>query len=138
MVVIDASVINKLFLANEEGEAAAREIVQKHLIKLDQITVPGLLFYEVANTLITKTKIPNTNIIKSIKQLEKFNLLVSHADMNDLIKIAKFARQHKVTVYDASYAVLAQNNGCNLYTADSKFVGIVNLPFVKHLNDYQS
>jgi len=48
-------------------------------------------------------------------------------------KSAIFSRKYKVSVYDAVYAVLAQDKGCVLITADSKFVDQVNLPFVKKL-----
>jgi len=136
MVIIDASVINKVFLPNEENHDTALEIIQKHLQKSEGILVPDLIFYEVANTLVTKTVIPEVKILKSLEQLDNFKLLVINPTIEELIKVAKFASTYHVSVYDAVYAVLAVEKGCDLYTADSKFVKRVNLPFVKHLGDY--
>lgn len=136
MVIIDASVVNKVFLPNEESHDIARQIIQQHLQKSEEISVPDLLFYEVANTLITKTSIPENKIIGSLAELENFKLLVIHPSIEELIKIAKFAGNYGVSVYDASYAVLALEKGCYLFSADSKFVTKVKLPFVKHLSEY--
>ncbi|MDO8487549.1 MAG: type II toxin-antitoxin system VapC family toxin [Candidatus Curtissbacteria bacterium] len=138
MVIIDASVINKLFLPNEEGHNTAQGIIQRHILKSEEILVPDLLFYEVANTFVTKTAIPLAKIIRSLAQLDKLKLLIIHPTMEELKKIAKFASDYHVSVYDATYAILAKEKSCDLFTADSKFVKKVNLPFVKHLSEYQS
>jgi len=131
-------VINKLFLPNEEGHNTAQGLIQRHIQKSEEILAPDLLFYEVANTLVTKTAIPITIINKSLAQLDKLKLLIIHPTMEELKKIAKIAKTYHVSVYDSTYAVLAQEKGCNLVTADSKFVKKVNLPFVKHLSEYSS
>lgn len=136
MVIIDASVVNKVFLPNEESYDIARQIIQQHLQKAEEISVPNLLFYEVANTLVTKTAIPENKILGSLAQLENFKLLVIHPSIEELTKIARFASNYGVSVYDASYAVLALEKGCDLFSADSKFVTKVKLPFVKHLSEY--
>ena len=135
MVTIDASVINKLFLPNEEGHNTAQGLIQRHIQRSQEILVPDLLFYEVANTLVTKTVIPIAIIIRSLAQLDKLKLLVIHPTTEEFKKIAKFAKTYHVSVYDATYVVLAQEKGCNLVTADSKFVAKVKLPFVKYLGD---
>ena len=133
MVIIDASVVNKLFLPNEEGQEIASGLILRNIQKFEEIFVPDLLFYEVANTLVTKTAIPITMVNRSLEQLDKLRLQVIHPTLEQLKKIAKFAKNHHVSVYDGTYAVLAQETGCDLITADSKFVREVNLPFVKHL-----
>lgn len=134
MVVIDASVINKVFLPNEEGHERAKEIIQKHLEKSEEISVPNLLFFEVANTLVTKTVIPEDEILQTLLKLGKLKLLVIYPTIETFMKIAKFARKYHVSVYDASYAVLAEEKNCDLITADEKFAKQVNLPFVKLLS----
>ncbi len=136
MIIIDASVVNKIFLPNEEGYETAQEIIKNHIQKSEEILIPDLLFYEVANTLVTKSDIPIKRITESLEQLERLELFVSHPVVEDMIKIAKFASDYHVSVYDASYAVLALEKGCDFYTADSKFVKKVNIPFVKHLSEY--
>lgn len=134
MIVVDASVTNKLFLAGEEYYDKADLLFQAHNDGLEQITAPNLIFYEVANTLATKSAIPMIQMIKSLSKLYKLNLHIVDLSEEELKLSAKFAKKYKVSVYDASYAVLAKEKKCNLVTADAKFVEKVHLPFIKHLS----
>lgn len=136
MIVVDASVTNKLFLTNEEDYIKADSIFQKHILKREIIIVPSLLFYEVANTLATKSAIPISAAVKSLEDLYELGLEIYNPTFKDMIKASKFAKQYKVSVYDAIYAVLAKEKKCNLITADSKFVKQVSLSFVKDLAEY--
>ena len=133
MVVIDASVISKLFLPLEENRQKAKEILRKHLQKLEEIYVPDLAVYEVANTLATKTAVPLAKVLKDLNKLDKFNFNVEHCSIDAIGQAAKIAKSKHVSVYDSVYAVLAQDKGCVLITADAKFADQVNLPFVKKL-----
>ena len=134
MVVIDASVISKLFLPLEENRQEAKEILRKHLQEQEEIYVPDLAFYEVANTLATKTAVPLAKVLKDLKRLDKFSFNVEHFSIEAIGQAAKIAKDKHVSVYDAVYAVLAQDKGCDLITADTKFADQVNLPFVKKLD----
>lgn len=136
MIVVDASVINKIFLPDEENKEQAENILDQHLRNLDQILVPELLFYEVANTLATKTGITISKIKSNLKDLKDINLQVEHVTFEVLNKAVTMAKKYKVSVYDAAYAVLAKKNKCKLVTADTKFASQVKLPFVKILKDY--
>lgn len=133
MIVIDASVANKFILPGEEGYALVQEIFQKHGEGTEEIIVPELLFYEVANTLATKSEIPSSQIDESLDTLFVYSLRVQQYTSSSIKKAAHFAKQHKVSVYDAIYAVLAEEKQCDLITADAKFVQQVKLPFVKLL-----
>lgn len=133
MIIIDASIANKLFLPNEEGYLGAETIFRRHTQNIEEICVPDLLFYEVVNTLATKTAIPLELVIRSFKNLMQFRLKIFYPSEQHLIKAAKLAKKHKVSVYDAVYAVLAKEKKCLLVTADKKFVEKINLSFVKLL-----
>ena len=133
MVVIDASVISKLFLPLEENRQEAKEILRKHLQEQEEIYVPDLAFYEVANTLATKTAVPFAKVLKDLNKLDKFNFNVEHSSIEAIGKATNIAKSKHVSVYDAVYAVLAQEKRCILITADAKFADQVNLPFVKKL-----
>ena len=133
MVVIDASVISKLFLPLEENRQKAKDILRKHLLKLEEVYVPDLAFYEVANTLATKTAVPLEKVLKDLKKLDKFSFNVEHFSIEAIGKATNIAKSKHVSVYDAVYAVLAQDKGCVLITADTKFADQVKLPFVKKL-----
>lgn len=134
MVIVDASVVNKLFLPNEVGRENALAIFKKHIQKKDNIIVPDLLFYEVANTLATKTAIPSEQVNKSLSKLDKMNLNIFHPTLESIKKAAIFAKKYSVSVYDAVYAVIAFEKKCNLITADGKFIAKTNLNYILNLN----
>ena len=73
-----------------------------------------------------------------LKDLESTGIKFETISFELVLKAIDFSKKFRVSVYDAAYAVLAKEKGCDFYTADSKFVKAVNLPFVKHLSDYPS
>lgn len=130
MIVADASVINKLFLPNEEGHYKAKQILANHIEKKEEVIVPDLLFYEVANTLTTKTTIPLPYVFESLAKLYTFNFHTYKASAIYLSRAAKIAKDYHISIYDAVYAVLAKEKDCKLITADEKFVNQINLPYI--------
>jgi len=133
MIVVDASVINKIFLPHEIGFEKAQSIIENHILKKETILVPDLLYYEVANTLSTKSQIPLELISLSLDKLYKLNLECIHINREQIKKASKLAKKRNISVYDASYTILAEENKCNLVTADAKFTKQLNLPFIKLL-----
>src|SRR3989338_7314534 len=136
MIVVDTSVAYKWTDKNEGLREKAFAILKAHVHCKVKIIVPDLIFYELANAWATKTALKFPKIKSNLKDLEDSILQLAPLSFNGLEKAIKFSKKYHVSVYDASYAVLAQENNCDLFTADSKFVKAVNLPFVKHLSDY--
>src|SRR3989304_10028660 len=133
MVIVDTSVAYKWTDKNEEFREEALGILNDHIDKKNQIIVPALIFYELANAWATKAKLSFAVIRNNLKDLEDSNLTVEPARFDLIRKAILFSRKYRVSVYDAVYAVLAQNKGCVLITADAKFADQVDLPFVKKL-----
>ena len=133
MVIVDASIVCKAVLP-EEGRDRTKYIFSRHVNKLEDVLVPSLLFYEVANTLATKSAIPKSQMIKSLEGLGTLHLSVYDPSLKEMGDAAIFAKDSHVSVYDAIYVILALNNKCDLITADKKFARQVNLPFVKTLD----
>ncbi|MDO8260422.1 MAG: type II toxin-antitoxin system VapC family toxin [Candidatus Magasanikbacteria bacterium] len=133
MVVIDASVANKLFFPHEEGYIRVRDIIENHLSGKEIITVPNLLLYEVTNALATKTIVPKSKIGDALNELDHYGLEVFYPTVENMISAGNFSKDSHVSVYDAIYVIVAQENKCDLITADNKFAKQVNLPFVKTL-----
>lgn len=136
MIVIDASLANKLFLPNEQDYEKVDALIEKHDQSLEKIVIPDLLFYEVANTLATKTQISSATTTRALTKLYKLNMYIISVSEKRIKLIAKFAKKYKVSVYDATYAVIAKEKKCNLITTDSRFISQVKLPFVKDLANY--
>lgn len=135
MIILDASVVNKLLLAKEENRDKAKKLLQSHKLGLEEIFVPDLLFFEVANTLATKTEVPHYRMQRSITRLYSFNFKTINLSEKRLKSGARFAKKYQVSVYDAIYAVLAKERKCDLITADHKFADKVNLTFIKKLSE---
>lgn len=133
MIVFDASVIYKLSDKKEKSRNSARKLLEEHLLEKNKIIILDLTLYELSNAWATKTKLPLPKIKINLWDLQEFNLEIESVTFSLLGKAIEFARKYHVSVYDASYAVLAQEKGCDLYTADNKFVKQINLPFVKLL-----
>lgn len=136
MVVIDSSVIFKWFVAENEGNVEqALKILENHLNKTETIIVPELLIYEVTNSWATKSNLTLSKIKVFLKDLENSNLQVESITFKLINKVLTFSKKHGVSVYDATYAVLAKEKKCDLITADNKFVDKVKLSFVKKLEE---
>ena len=82
---------------------------------------------------MVKTTLELHDIRKFWKKLVEYNIPVSPLSTGFIEKTIIFSKKHNVSVYDSSYAVLAQENKCDLITADEKFAKQVNLTFVKTL-----
>lgn len=130
MIVIDTSVAFKWFSLEEQSRNHAKHILTEHIKNQTQIIVPDLFFYEIANAWATKVMLSIENIYTFLAKLESYQLVVAPLTFPLLSKITAFSKTFRVSVYDASYAVLASEKGCKLITADEKFVKQVQLPYV--------
>lgn len=138
MVIVDASVAYKWFASGETLHEQARKLLVDHKREVEKICAPSLILYELANAWSTKTELPQKQVKLNLKNLKTAEVLMEELNFEMIGKAIDFSKKHTVSVYDASYAVFAQEKGCNFVTADSKFVAKVKLPFVKHLSDYSS
>ncbi len=135
MIVADSSVIFKWFDASENFYLQAKAHLRQHLLRENEILIPDLLLYEITNAWATKSKLDEEDIKGNLMRLEKYSLKRIPIDFELLKKAAWFSKKYQVSVYDAAYAVLAEERKCNLITADDKFADKVNLPFIKKLSE---
>ena len=132
MIVIDASVANKIIL-EEEGQDKVEEIFRKHTLKIEEIIAVNLLFYEIANTLATKANLSSNRVTRALTAFYQTNLNIYHCGETEVKEAAKLAKNYKTSVYDMLYAVVAKANGTILITADEQFVKQTGFKFVKLL-----
>ncbi|MDP3973862.1 MAG: type II toxin-antitoxin system VapC family toxin [Candidatus Daviesbacteria bacterium] len=135
MTVIDASVANKLFLPHEEGHFLASKIFRNHILQTQETLVPEFLFYEVANTLVTKGIISLWKITNALTRLYQIDLHIYHPVEKDLKDASRLAKKYHTSVYDMLYAVVAKKYKARLITADEKFAGATKFKFVQLLKD---
>lgn len=134
--IIDSSVVFKWFSKNEIDRDLALKLLNNHISKKVQLLVPDLIFYELANAWATKSALSAAEVEANLSKLEEANLKVEQIDFKFIKQAVVFSKKYHVSVYDAAYAVLAQEKKCILITADSKFAAKVKLSFVKELADY--
>ena len=135
MIVVDASVIYKWLVSeNMQSDLAAKKILADFKLEKLSIIVPDILLYELANALTSKTTTSLVDIKKLWQRFAAYKLPIFSPAIDFITKSIDFSRKYKVSVYDATYAVLALENKCNLITADDKFADQINLPFVKKLS----
>ena len=138
MVIVDTSVVFK-WLVDEEPLSltkSARNVMIKFLKGEVKATAPDILLYELGNIFSHKTTLTSEEVKNSWNAFQKINLPIFSPNISFIDRSIDFSLKHRVSVYDASYAVLADQKGYDLITADQKFVSKVNLPYVKALKDY--
>lgn len=138
MIVVDSSVIFKWFDTSEDLNTQAKVILRQHLSTENEILIPDLLLYEITNAWVTKTRLNETDIKDNLERLEKYSLRILTINFELIKKAAWFSVKYHVSVYDAIYAVIAEDKNCTLITADDKFADRVNLSFVKKLSSYKN
>ena len=131
MVVVDASIAYKWWDSKEKQSDLAKKILAN---EGQRIVVPDLIIYELSNAWATKSKLSLSKIKVNLEDLASLNLEIINISFDLIEKVIAFSKKYKVSVYDATYAVLAKEKKCDLITADDKFVDQVNLPFVKKLS----
>jgi predicted nucleic acid-binding protein len=133
MMVLDSSVALKWIFADEEGAEHVEGILVEHISGKNEIAVPSLFFYEIANVLATKVKLTTEEALEAFELISAFEFNVHELDSSEYMEAMTLAMKHKVSVYDASYHLLASRLGCHFLTADRKFwekvkgLGVVEL-----------
>jgi predicted nucleic acid-binding protein len=119
--VIDASVGIKLFLLEDDSEAAQSLFSELAADPPSRFYVPDLFFVECGNILwkyVRHFSYPAENARQDVVDLCSLNLqTISTADL--LSSAFELALQYDITAYDASYATLAQQLSLPLITADT-------------------
>ncbi|OGF98693.1 hypothetical protein A3D78_04465 [Candidatus Gottesmanbacteria bacterium RIFCSPHIGHO2_02_FULL_39_14] len=135
MIVVDASVAIKWIEKEEDSEKAV--LLQKsHLLKQNEIIVPQLIYFEIANTLSTKSKVEEKYIELGINIVYNTDLKIEQLEKVDLLKASNLAKKYKTSVYDMIYAVVAKKYDTILITTDEKFIQKTKFSYVKLLSEY--
>lgn len=136
-VVLDASVVLKWFLPDEEEGQMALEFLEKHLAGEIQLVAPSLLEYEVLNGLLyagKRGRIKEDIIRKAAEGLAGLGIELKPPSAH-AARALKFARAFGISIYDAAYLAVAEAEGCPLITAADRLFAAVHkgFPLVKKL-----
>jgi predicted nucleic acid-binding protein len=138
-VVLDASVILKWYLSDEEYGQNALDLLHGFITKELNILSPSLLEYEVINGLIIAQKRGRIKEEKILTAIEGFfDLQIDLKDLSHFCqKSLYYCKVYNQSLYDASYLALAETEGIPLITADESLFNTVkkDLKWVKWIGD---
>ena len=142
VVVVDTSIVIKWVL-NEADTHAAEMLLVNWNSKNFTILAPTLLAYEVANVLYQNVRKGNFTIERAREAFTGIlntGLILDSSQVADIGKRSiELASQFNLpATYDAHYLALAEREGCELWTADTRLWKTVhsNLPWVHTLSAY--
>lgn len=137
--VIDASVVLKWYLVDEEFDIKALRLLSEYVSNELDILAPSLLEYEVMNGLMIAQKRGRIKEEKILAAVEGFvNLGINLKSLSHLYpQVIHFCKTYNRSVYDASYMALALDEGISLITADEGLFNAIKkeLKWVKWLGD---
>lgn len=138
-VVLDASVVLKWYLVDEENGRKALDLLFQYVSNELEILAPSLLEYEVVNGLFVAQKrgrIKDEKLLTAIEgfidlEIKLINLSTFHS------KLMRFFKVYHRSVYDASYLAIADTEGVMMITSDAGLYNTVkkDLKWVKWLGD---
>ena len=138
-VVLDASVILKWYLLDEEHGEKALEFLNRFVSDDLEIIAPALLEYEVINGLVAARKrgrLQEDLIVSAVEGL--MNLGLRMVGLSGLYsRVIHFCKAYNRSAYDASYLALAESEKISFITADETLYNSVkkDLNWVKWLGD---
>ncbi len=138
--VLDASVVLKWYLDDEEHCTQAR-LLRDAIIGGDiDAVVPSLLLYEVTNALnvaVNRARLSRADAEQILRNVIAFSL--PPVEGSDLMADAlALAQTYGRSAYDAAYLALARLLSVRLYTGDARLFSTVHeaLPWVWWIGDY--
>ncbi len=133
-LVLDTSVVIKWYRQGEVLAEQALLLREAYLSGEAAVSVPSLLVYELANVLHYKSELSSDQVQEAVRSLLTLNLHVFPPDDLLMCQAVEMARSYETTVYDATFAALAQVLPATFVTADERLARHLSaLPFVHSL-----
>src|SRR6185312_12314997 len=108
MVVIDTSVAYKWFSKeNEEYLSSAMKLLESQLKRKELLIAPDIILYELANAWATKTNLTPDQAKTFMKDFTLTEVKIEPITIELVNDSMIFAKKYHISVYDASYAILA-------------------------------
>jgi predicted nucleic acid-binding protein len=140
-LVIDASVVLKWYLTDEESGEQSLGILAQHVAGAVAILAPNILPYEVLNALLVAERMHRIDYGVTEEAFYGFmELEISFLDpFVDYPDILSWARTFSRSVHDASYLSLAKTNNIDFVTGDRRLYNAVHdtLKWVKWIGEYE-
>ncbi len=134
-VVLDTSIVAKLFL-KEEGSDIAIKLINRHIKGEIEIIIPFLLKYELINVLKYK-KYTKDEIKEALEVIGYYGFSVIKLDDVLFNETVSISIDYDISAYAAAYVALAKEEDALLCTADEKLLlKIKELKFAKYFTEF--
>lgn len=136
-VVVDASVIVKWFVEEDDSVASVR-MRDDHASQRIMIAVPAVAPFEVLNALRYSGGFGTDDLVEVSRTLDGYQFIEVALNGDYAEQVARLAMDMGITVYDASYLTLGKVRGIDVYTADEELLKKTRkkFDFVRHVRDY--
>ena len=143
VVVVDASVALKWVLQETDSDRATM-LLDTWINESKQIIAPALFTYEVTNIIyrqIGKGQLTFDEAALGLRKLFSIGVSLVFSDSQEIsLQAVRIAHQfHLPASYDAHYLALAEHEGCEYWTDDTRLWNSVKrtLHWVRWLGDYR-
>lgn len=124
LVVVDASVVVKWFLAEgETGVAEAAALLADHAEASVRLVAPALIVHELLGVFVRRLR--GDAIPDAIEAFFDASVHLVLPDRSLVLRAAVLVAECQVSAFDAAYAALATSLGCELATADRRLENAV-------------
>ena len=117
MIVVDTSALGSMFFSEKYGE-----LVEEFIRNEDKVLTLDLVYYEFSNAIRKRISRKELSVEKSREIFEDFKELMSGFEIHFYSEVIDdafdLAIKNNITVFDASFVVLAIKNNCRLLTTD--------------------
>ena len=143
--VIDASVIAKVYLKDEEHTDLAQDLVGRYVAGSVELIAPQFILYEVPSTILAAVRRRRLHIERGYQAIREFfelglPLVGDDATLQPMIEAAyDFAQDTGCKIYDALYLVAAKAFDCAFITADAKLFRALSgqIDYLAWIGDYE-
>lgn len=122
-VLADANVVLKWFHEQDEEDVdAARALLDLHRGRAIRVRMLDLTPYELGNALMRgRARLPAEEVAVVLQAAREICAAVTPGD-DELAHGTRLAAEHGLSLYDATYAAVAQGRGAALATHDAKLL----------------
>lgn len=142
--VIDASVLAKVFLKDEDHASIAEEIVSQFVAASIELVAPHFILYEIPSAIETAVRRQRLDANDARQAIHDFFELgiptLGDGDTLQRMVDSAYMRAAQLgcRLYDALYLIVAEALECEFITADEKQYNVVKdqLPYTVWIGDY--
>lgn len=136
-MIVDANVLLRAFFP-DEAQVRAQAVVRDHVIGRIQLKAPGLVTYELSNSLRQaerRKRISAEKVEEIIEAMKGLKIEMLPLDMGEMLPLA---RRFDRSAYDAAYLTLAEKLDEKLITGDERLYNAVreHLDWVVWIENY--